>query len=143
MESQNLPPSETKATEVQQPSGLKTDLPGMLSKPSGTEPAWQEWIDIGVDFLSKLPDEVGVFFADYKRPLLTALLIVSGIVTVYITLAVLDAIDDIPLLAPLLELVGLAYTTWFVYRYLLKASTRSELLAEFDAFKSQVVGKDS
>jgi hypothetical protein len=107
------------------------------------EQPWQEWIDLVFDFLAKIPEQVGAFFSGYRQPLVTLLLIISGIVTVYITLAVLDAIDDIPLLAPVLELVGLGYTAWFIYRYLWKAENRQELIKEFEAFKSQVVGRNS
>jgi hypothetical protein len=59
---------------------------------------------------------------------------------VKVTLAVLDAIDDIPLLAPILQLVGIVYSGWFVWRYLLKDENRRELLAEIDALKAQVFG---
>lgn len=129
-------------------SSIKTDASGVLEKLSTSakpvsEQPWQEWIEVGLDFVSKVPDEVGAFFADYKQPLITLLLVLSSIVTVYITLAVLDAIDDIPLLAPVLELVGLGYTGWFIYRYLLKASNRSELIAEFESLKALVMGKKS
>jgi len=142
----NFPQGEPKVTEVQQPSPLQTDRPGMIDtinrpKPSITDQPWQEWLDIAFDFLAKIPDQLGGFFSNYNKPLVTLVLILSGLVSVYITLAVLDAIDDIPLLSPVLELVGLAYTGWFVWRYLLKASTRKELLAEFEALKSQVVGR--
>lgn len=40
----------------------------------------------------------------------------------------------------MLELVGIGYTGWFVWRYLWKASTRQELFSEFDKLKSQVLG---
>jgi hypothetical protein len=68
-------------------------------------------------------------------------LILGAFIAVKITLAILDAINDIPLLAPLFELVGLAYTGWFVYRYMLKESTRQELVTEFEALKTQIMGK--
>ncbi|MFW6357788.1 MAG: CAAD domain-containing protein [Chroococcales cyanobacterium] len=125
--------------------GARTEPGGELT-PVKKEPispeAWREWLDPILDFLSKLPDEIGSFFSDYKKPLLTVGLFVSGAVTVYVTLAVLDAINDIPLLAPLLELVGLGYSGWFVYRYLLRASNRRELVAEFNSLKTQVVGQN-
>ncbi|PMB41916.1 hypothetical protein CEN47_01910, partial [Fischerella thermalis CCMEE 5319] len=35
------------------------------------------------------------------------------------------------------------YSAWFVYRYLLKASTRQELTNEIATLKSQVIGKDA
>jgi hypothetical protein len=46
-------------------------------------------------------------------------------------------------LSPVFELVGIGYTGWFVYRYLLKVETRKELGEEFKSLKGQVVGKDS
>jgi hypothetical protein len=95
------------------------------------------------DFLSKFPDYVGGFFYNYQQPLITLALILSGVITVKVTLAVLDSINDIPLLAPVFELVGIGYTAWFVYRYLLKVETRKELGAEFQSLKGQVIGKGS
>lgn len=126
---------------------VNIDQPGAITKlpppaPSESQP-WQEWVQPVTEFLSKLPDYVGGFFYNYQQPLITIGLILSGIVTVKVTLAILDAINDVPLLAPVFELVGIGYTAWFVYRYLLKAETRQELLGELDSLKGEVVGKDS
>ncbi len=126
---------------------VNVDQPGAITKlpppaPSESQ-AWQEWVQPVTEFLSKLPDYVGGFFYNYQQPLITIGLILSGIVTVKVTLAILDAINDVPLLAPVFELVGIGYTAWFVYRYLLKAETREELLGELNSLKGQVVGKDS
>lgn len=146
MEGSNFPQPETKTTE-KTPAFLSTEKPGSMNKvsngPSLGDQSWQEWIDLAVDFLSRVPEELGGFFSDYKKPLLTVFIFLAGGATVYITLAVLDAIDDIPLLGPTLELVGLGYSAWFVYRYLWKASSRDEFLKEFNAFKSQVIGQKS
>ena len=57
-------------------------------------------------------------------------------------MAVLDALNDIPLVAPTFELIGIGYSVWFVYRYLLKASTRQELTGEISTLKSQVMGRN-
>ncbi|MDY6785717.1 MAG: CAAD domain-containing protein [Cyanobacteriota bacterium] len=108
-----------------------------------TDRPWQEWVQPVNDFLSKLPAYVTQFFSDYKQPLFTVGLFIVGLITVKVTLALLDAINDIPLLAPILELVGLGYTGWFVYRYLLKASDRRELIAEFNKLKLQILGSDT
>jgi hypothetical protein len=118
---------------------------GQITHPSGapsTDQPWQEWVQPVFDFFSKLPSIVGGFFATYQQSLITIGLILLALVTVKLTLAVLDAINDIPLLAPLFELVGIGYTVWFVSRYLLKAETRQELGTEFNALKGQVVGKE-
>lgn len=138
--------TETKSTEGQEStSAINTEAGGMIApskSPSGEQP-WQEWIDVAVDFLSKVPEQLSSFFSNYQQPLLTVGLIITAAITVYITLSVLDAINNIPLLSPILELVGLGYTIWFVSRYLLKASTREELLAEFESLKQQVIGESS
>jgi len=125
---------------------VNVETPGALTitppPKSSTDQPWQEWVQPVTDFLSQLPDYVSGFFQDYQKPLITVGLLLSGVVTVKVTLAVLDAINDIPLLAPTFELVGIGYTAWFVYRYLLKVETRQELNEEFKSLKGQVVGKD-
>lgn len=138
----NVPQTETETLKVDvnvaQPGAIATITP---PKPSPDQ-AWQEWVQPVSEFLSKLPDYVGGFFQSYQQPLITLALILSGVITVKVTLAVLDALNDIPLLAPVFELVGIGYSAWFVYRYLLKVETRKELGAEFQALKGQVVGKE-
>ena len=136
--------AEAKAKQAQleastEPAGAITPT----TPPPIDDQPWRQWVDPVLDFLAKLPDYIGQFFSDYKQPLLTLGLFFAGIVTVKVSLAVLDALNDIPLLSPLLQLVGIGYTGWFVYRYLLRASTRQELAAEFNALKQQVVGEES
>lgn len=132
-----------KTTEVQA-TGLNTESPGVMTtrKQSYTGQQWDEFVEPVKEFLAKLPDEIAQFFSDFKQPLTTLGLILAAIVTVKITLAILDSINDIPLLAPLFELVGIGYTGWFVYRYMWKESTRQELLTELDALKTQILGKE-
>jgi hypothetical protein len=94
-------------------------------------------------FLSDLPDYLTDFFGEYKRPIVTIGLILAAIISVKLLLAVLGAINDIPLLSPLFELIGIGYTIWFVYRYLWKAENRRELSSDFNTLKEQVLGKIS
>jgi len=96
-----------------------------------------------VDKLGYLDKYFGEFFQEYKRPL-TALGLFFGLfLAIKLTLAVLEAINDVPVLAPMFELIGLLYSGWFVYRYLYKASNRSELASEMNALKEQVLGRAS
>lgn len=141
-------PPEVAAAEAQKNKmDVNVEVPGEIVSPSPAEQSgnvqWQEWVQPVSDVLSRLPDLVGDFFARYKQPLSTLGLILLLIVAVKVTLAILDAINDIPLLAPFLELVGIGYTAWFVYRYLLKVETRRELVIEFQALKAQVLGRNS
>ena len=135
---------ETNLQQETQAVGMSTELPGQIakSKPASDQP-WREYLEPVLDVLAKVPDYIGQFFADYKQPLITLGLFLAALITVKITLAVLGAINDIPLLAPLLELVGLGYTAWFVWRYLWKASNRTELVTEFEALKKQILGEQA
>ena len=94
-----------------------------------------------ISILSELPAYVSNFFQEYQKALITIGLIAAGGITIKVTLAVLDSLNDIPLLSTTFELVGMGYTGWFVYRYLLRASNRQELSAEIESFKEQILGK--
>ncbi|MEC4983189.1 MAG: CAAD domain-containing protein [Oscillatoria sp. PMC 1068.18] len=141
--------NETEITDAQQRSELEVETTqgGQIEKISVNDSTttgveWQEWAKPVSDFLSDLPENISQFFSDYKKPLITVGIVFGGFVAVKVTLSVLDAVNDIPLLAPLFELVGIGYTGWFVFRYLLKSSTRRELTAEFDSLKKQYLGEN-
>ncbi|MFS8022146.1 putative cyanobacterial aminoacyl-tRNA synthetase, CAAD domain, protein CURVATURE THYLAKOID 1 [Helianthus anomalus] len=44
---------------------------------------------------------------------------VGGAVAIWLSSVVINAINKVPLLRNLMELVGVGYSGWFVYRYLL------------------------
>jgi hypothetical protein len=46
-----------------------------------------------------------------------------------------------PCCRPTFELVGLGYTGWFVYRYLLRDANRQELMGNLVSLRDQVLGK--
>jgi hypothetical protein len=147
----NPTPQQAEYAELDSPDaatsrpGINVDQAGPLVLPPATESTdqWKEWGKQISEVLAELPDYVTNFFADNRRPIVTVGLIFTAFLALKLTLALLDAINDIPLLAPTFELVGLGYTSWFVYRYLLQASTRQELTEEINNFKSQIVGRDS
>ncbi|CAN1237573.1 Protein CURVATURE THYLAKOID 1A, chloroplastic [Linum grandiflorum] len=45
-------------------------------------------------------------------------------------------------LPKIMELVGLGYTGWFVYRYLLFKQSRKELAADIDTLKKKIAGTE-
>ena len=122
---------------------LKDSEPGTLAMlPSATKPD-DEWQPIGTqvsDFLDQLPVYLVSFFQEYKLPVISFGLLVAGVGALRIAVAVLDALDDIPLLPPTFELIGIGYTTWFAFRHFLKAATRQELSAELSSIKKQTLG---
>ncbi len=100
---------------------------------------WQEMLAQVKDYLSL--DVINELFNEYRQPIIVTGLVVGGLVTVKVALAILGAINEIPLLAPTFEMVGIGYSAWFLYRYVLKASTREELSASLNEVKRDVLGK--
>jgi hypothetical protein len=130
-------PQETKIPEINSQLGSITKLqpPNVQSQ--------EQWLKYGRQvsgFLGTLPAYVSEFFGQYKQPIVSVSLVITALITVKILLAVLDSLNDIPLVAPTFELIGIGYSTWFVYRYLLRASSRQELTNEISTIKSQLLG---
>lgn len=88
-------------------------------------------------FLAKMPNYLGNLFNEYKQLIISVAIILAAFITVKVVLAVMDALNDIPLLSLILELIGIGYSGWFVYRYLLKKPTRQELAQKIDLFLSK------
>lgn len=125
---------------------LVSDQPGVITTMTTSETSENQFQDIKdqiLTILSELPAYLSNFFAEYQKPLVTVGLILAGGISIKVMLGVLAALNDVPLVAPFFELTGMGYTGWFVYRYLLKASTRQELLTEIDSLKEQVIGQNS
>lgn len=100
----------------------------------------QVWAKIS-GVLTYLPDYVVDFFKEYRRPLITVGTILAAFVSVKLLLAILNAINEVPLLAPTFELIGLGYSGWFIFRFVLKDANRQELTANISSVKDQVLGK--
>ncbi|MDZ7955519.1 CAAD domain-containing protein [Nostoc sp. DedQUE09] len=141
-------------TELQQDQYANTASPNQIEVLKGSEPGnlamlppasenEEQWQKIGSQisiFLAKIPEYIGRFYQEYKSLIISFGLLVLTVTALRIFLAVLNAINDIPLLSPFLELIGLGYTIWFTSRYLLKDSTRQELTAEIRLLKKQTLG---
>jgi hypothetical protein len=132
-------------TSVAKPPAISLDESGNLATVSTGQSSeqWRQVAEKAYTILASLPEYMGSFFSEYRKPLVTVGLIFGSIVSVKLTLALLGAINDIPLLEPTFELIGLGYSLWFAYRYLFKAENRQELGQEFNTLKDQVIGKIS
>ncbi|XP_039145908.1 protein CURVATURE THYLAKOID 1A, chloroplastic [Dioscorea cayenensis subsp. rotundata] len=64
----------------------------------------------------------------------------GAIVAIWLSSIVVGAINSVPLLPKIMELVGLGYTGWFVYRYLLFKSSRKELADDIEDLKKKIAG---
>ncbi|MBW4549936.1 MAG: CAAD domain-containing protein [Aphanocapsa sp. GSE-SYN-MK-11-07L] len=80
-------------------------------------------------------------FFQNNRPLLNRLgWLALAFLGIRLLFGAVDALDDIPLVSTLLELIGFVYTLRFVWRYLIRESDRQELNQRLNQFKSEVFG---
>ncbi|ABB57862.1 CAAD domain-containing protein [Synechococcus elongatus] len=128
------PPQEASPTPD---SGAPLTLPSSNSGTTASEV--QELLQQVVEWLSI--DKLVTLFQQYRQPVIAVGLAIATVILLKVALAILGAINEVPLLEPTFEIVGLGYSAWFIYRYLLKAESRSELLARFNALKKQVLGE--
>ena len=81
------------------------------------------------------------YFGEGKKSNLTIAIAAIAIIPLLIAIsALLNFLNSLPLLSSVFELVGFGYSAWFIYRYLLLASTRKELTDMIDAWKNEVLG---
>ena len=133
----------TKSSETQMPDiNTQAGTITKLQPPNQSQEEWLKYGELVSSFLGSMPEYLGSFFSKYKQPLISVGLIIGALVAVKVVLAVLGALNDIPLVAPTFELIGIGYSVWFVYRYLLNAKSREELTGEISTLKSQVMGQD-
>jgi glutamyl-tRNA synthetase len=144
MTSSNEPETTVIITEI--PAGNEADSSSGTTKviitdepPSQTQQIKEQIISI----LSEFPAYIGSFYEQYKSPLTVIGVILASIISLKVLLGVIDELNDIPLLAPTFELIGIGYTVWFVYRYLLRSSNRQQLGQEIQGLKEQIFGKKS
>ena len=107
------------------------------------EESWRSIQAQAATFLANAVSSVKAFFSN-NRSLLTTLgwvfLVLLGL---RLLLGALDAFDDIPLVTPLLKLIGFVYVVRFVWRYLLRKRDRQELVQSFNRVKEEVFGGQS
>lgn len=59
---------------------------------------------------------------------------IGALISFTVLKAIVTAVDSLPVLPGALELIGLGYSAWFVWRYVLFKESRQELLEEIDDF---------
>uniref|UniRef100_A0ACD5Z3E8 Uncharacterized protein n=1 Tax=Avena sativa TaxID=4498 RepID=A0ACD5Z3E8_AVESA len=67
----------------------------------------------------------------------------GAIVAVWFSSVIVGAVNSLPLLPKIMELVGLGYTGWFVYRYLLFKESRKQLADDVDSLKKSIAGTET
>jgi hypothetical protein len=124
------------------------DLPNPTNEPMKIDD--EPTIEPAVD-LQSTQSEVRAFFENAKssttdffnnnRQVFTTLgWIALAILGVKFVFAALGIIDDIPLVAPIIKLVGLVTVVRFAWRYLIREHDRQELIEIIDRTKVEVLG---
>ncbi len=117
--------------------------PMMNNEQSTVESAEELWVTIQTrttGFFEETVSTIATFFKN-NRQLLTILGVAFlAILGFKLMFAGLNAIDDIPLVTPLLKLIGLVYVVRFVWRYLLREQDRHELVENINRTKAEVLG---
>jgi valyl-tRNA synthetase len=131
---------EAKAMEIKE--GLPNSISEWQSSSKQIFTQTQEIWDQTAKVISELPTNAGRLFKSYQKALTVLAWLVIAMITVKVAWSISSAINDIPILASTLELVGLGYTIWFVYRYLLTSKNRQEFVVATQSFKEQIVGKE-
>lgn len=91
-------------------------------------------------FLADATTYTTTFFNNNRRLLTTLGWIVLAFLGVRLVFGALDALDDVPLVAPILELIGFVYVVRFVWHHLIRETDRQELLQRLNRAKSEVLG---
>jgi CAAD domains of cyanobacterial aminoacyl-tRNA synthetase len=133
-------------TEVFPEDNILDPDPMITYNVPSTESAEESWEDFQAkvtSFFADLPENATAFFRNNRQPINTLGLILLAFLGVRVLFAVLGAIDDIPLMAFVLKLVGFVYLVQFVWRYLMRASDRQELAQKIETVKADVLGNQS
>lgn len=80
------------------------------------------------------------FFKNNRQLLTTLGWIFLAFLAARLLFAAVDAIDDIPLVTPILKLIGLVYVVRFVGRYLLRQNDRQQFMRTLNRLKAEMVG---
>uniref|UniRef100_A0ACD5UMK7 Uncharacterized protein n=1 Tax=Avena sativa TaxID=4498 RepID=A0ACD5UMK7_AVESA len=68
---------------------------------------------------------------------------VAGLVALWTAVGALKAIDKLPILPGVLELVGIGYTGWFTYRNLIFQPDREVLVSNIKSTYNEITGSSS
>lgn len=65
----------------------------------------------------------------------------AAVVALWTSSKIIGAIDKLPLFPTMFEIIGILFSTWFVYRYLLFKPDREELVETVKSTVSNILGQ--
>lgn len=110
------------------------------SKNESAEESWRAIQAQIAAFFANATSYTTAFFKNNQQLLTTLGWIFLAFLGARLLLAGLDAIDDIPLMTPILKIIGLVSAVQFVWRYLLREQNRQELIQTLNNAKAELFG---
>ncbi|XP_074592138.1 protein CURVATURE THYLAKOID 1B, chloroplastic-like [Curcuma longa] len=95
---------------------------------------------------SELPEIVTTIKEEWNKledKYAVASLVFAGIIVLWSATGIISAIDRLPIVPGVLELVGIGYTGWFVYSNLIFKPDREALLEKVKSTYSDIIGNSS
>jgi len=130
----------TMTPDVKLPSNSQVKAAGQETMET-VEHNWQSFQVKASTFVENATSNTIAFFRNNQQLLSTLGWVLLALLGIRAVFAVLDVIDNIPLVTPLLKLIGLIYVGWFIWRYLLREQNRQELAQTINRVKTEVFGR--
>ncbi|XP_042409083.1 protein CURVATURE THYLAKOID 1B, chloroplastic-like isoform X1 [Zingiber officinale] len=95
---------------------------------------------------SELPEIVTTIKEEWNKledKYAVASLVFAGIIALWSATGIISAIDRLPIVPGVLELVGIGYTGWFIYSNLIFKPDREALLEKVKSTYSDIIGNNS
>ncbi|KAH7299097.1 hypothetical protein KP509_25G072200 [Ceratopteris richardii] len=67
----------------------------------------------------------------------------SALIVLWASAGLIGAIDKLPLIPSFFEFVGILFTGWFIYRYLLFKPDREELVKKLETALAKITGSEA
>ncbi|MCG5056711.1 MAG: CAAD domain-containing protein [Limnoraphis sp. WC205] len=103
----------------------------------------ENWLLFGYqasELIDALPDYVKYFWSAYKRIILAFVFILLALLTFRVLGATLNALEEIPFVAAVFQVIGIGYTIWFIFRYVVTVEKRQELIDKIEDLKKYMIG---
>lgn len=107
---------------------------------STTNSSWQSTQAKASQLFTNASTYTNQLFSNNRRLLTTLGWTVLALFGVRLLFGALDAFDDIPLVSPLLKLVGFVYVVRFAWHYLIRVEGRQELKQRLNRTKTEILG---
>jgi HAD superfamily hydrolase (TIGR01549 family) len=132
--------AEVAAETVAETVGETTQAAAQATAATASQ-TWQTWQTNADNFLAQARSTTSSFLRQNRRLLTLVSWLLLALLGARVLLAVVDTLDDLPLVTPILKLVGLVYIFQFTRRYLIRQQNRQELMQLLKQTKADFLGR--